>query len=258
MMVVGGRAHTGSFDKEMSKCVSLCVSVRVCDAVWLTETRELMSWVCVCVFDALFGQSYWPLGWRCGPRAQGIRGLMCGGGWFPLSPHCLIQLQTLRMVGGVKISQSVKPPLSLWVPARFYAWRWRLSARPRVEWAWKHICSLVGCSIVVWRRELVPPPEIKLGPWSLFSCWCWSNLPHVTRKHLNIFIWIKLCITRSLCCSQIIMLICMCLSHSDFCVSACMCLCLFVHLEAHMFSCCLTVSLTFRHLGGDEFSQVIF
>lgn len=148
---------------------------------------------------------------------------MCGGGWFPLSPHCLIQLQTLRMVGGVKISQSVKPPLSLWVPARFYAWRWRLSARPRIEWAWKHICSLVGCSIVVWRRELVPPPEIKLGPWSLFSCWCWSNLPHVTRKHLNIFIWIKLCITRSLCCSQIIMLICMCLSHSDFCVSVSVC-----------------------------------
>jgi len=29
MMVVGGRVHTGSFDKEMSKCVSPCVSVSV-------------------------------------------------------------------------------------------------------------------------------------------------------------------------------------------------------------------------------------
>lgn len=77
MMVVGGREHTGSFDREMSKCVSLCVSVSmsVCRCLaFRGQGADVMSvCVCVCVFDALFGQSCQPLGRRCGLRAPGIR-----------------------------------------------------------------------------------------------------------------------------------------------------------------------------------------
>ena len=78
MMVVGGRVHTGSFDKEMSKCVSLCVSVSVsvcrCLALRGQGADVMCVSVCVCAFDALFGQSCQPLGWRCGLRARGISG----------------------------------------------------------------------------------------------------------------------------------------------------------------------------------------
>lgn len=88
------------------------------------------------------------------------------------------------------------------------------------EWAWKHVSLLVGGFIVV-RKIASFLAQIILSPWSLFSCWCWFNLPHVTRKHLNIFIWIKLCMTRRLCYSQIIVLI-----------SVCVCVCVFVHFRS--------------------------
>lgn len=78
--------HTGSFDKEMSKCASLCVSVSV--SVCLAPGGQGADVMCVCVCDAVFGQSCLPLGRRCGPRALGIRGLMCVGGWAP-SPRGL-------------------------------------------------------------------------------------------------------------------------------------------------------------------------
>lgn len=51
MMVVGGRVHTGSFDKEMSKCVSLCVSVSmsVCRCLVLRGQGADVMRVCMCM-----------------------------------------------------------------------------------------------------------------------------------------------------------------------------------------------------------------
>lgn len=98
MMVVGGRAHTGSFDKEMSKCVSLCVSVRVCDAVWLTETRELMSWVCAC-----FWCTVWPVVLAAGlalwPQSPGDQGVDVWG-WMVSSITSLSHSTTDTEDGG--------------------------------------------------------------------------------------------------------------------------------------------------------------
>lgn len=58
MMVVGGRVHTGSFDREMSKCVSLCVSVSMSVCRCLALRGQGADVISVCVF----GQSWQPLG----------------------------------------------------------------------------------------------------------------------------------------------------------------------------------------------------
>lgn len=50
MMVVGGRVHTGSFDKEMSKCVSLCVSVSMSVCGCLALGGQGADVMCVCVY----------------------------------------------------------------------------------------------------------------------------------------------------------------------------------------------------------------
>lgn len=70
MMAVGGRVHTGSFDREMSKCVSLCVSVTICVCRCLAlrgQRADVMGvrvrvHVCVCIRDVLLGQPWQPLG----------------------------------------------------------------------------------------------------------------------------------------------------------------------------------------------------
>lgn len=68
MMVVGGRVHTGSFDREMSKCVSLRVSVTICVCRCLAlrgQSADVMSvrtYVCACMRDVLLGQPWQPLG----------------------------------------------------------------------------------------------------------------------------------------------------------------------------------------------------
>lgn len=59
MMVVGGRVHTGSFDREMSKCVRLCVSVTICVCRCLAlrgQRADVMS-VRVCV--RAYVMSFW-------------------------------------------------------------------------------------------------------------------------------------------------------------------------------------------------------
>lgn len=64
MMVVGGRVHTGSFDREMSKCVSLCVSVTICVRRCLArrgQGADVMS-ARACVRDVPLGRPWQRLG----------------------------------------------------------------------------------------------------------------------------------------------------------------------------------------------------
>lgn len=72
MMVVGGSEHTGSFYKEMSKCVSLHASVSVSVRLSLALRGHGADVMSVCVFDALFGQACRPLCWLCGFEAWGM------------------------------------------------------------------------------------------------------------------------------------------------------------------------------------------
>lgn len=65
MMVVGGRVHTGSFDREMSKCVSLCGSVSMSVCRCLTLRGQGADVISVCAWTvwpvmAAAGLALWP------------------------------------------------------------------------------------------------------------------------------------------------------------------------------------------------------
>lgn len=112
--------------------------------------------------------------------------------------------------------------------------------------AWKRVWLLVGVSIVGRETERegarASLPQIKLIPSSRFSCWREFNLPHVTRKHLNISIWIKLGIMGCLRYSQIIMVSCICSAHSVS-VHVLLCLC----VKVSVFPRCLTLTALCWH-----------
>ncbi len=161
--------HTGSFDKEMSKCVSLCVSVSVsvCRCLALGgQGADVMS-VCVCLMRCLASHAgRWAGAVASEPR--GIKGLMCGGGWCPPSPRCLIQLQTLSrekkgplenyltICEATTVSVGVSLILCMALTSLSTS-ACRASMKTCLFARWSRHCCLK-------KREQVSPPEIKLSP----------------------------------------------------------------------------------------------
>lgn len=172
-MVVGGRVHTGSFDREMSKCVSLCVSVSMCRCLALGGQGADVISVYLCV-----GCAVWPVllaaGLALWPQCPGDQRVDVWG-WMVSSITSLSDTSTHtkdRNKGPLEnYLQSLKPSLFLRVSVWFYAPLWRISARPHVERAWKPV-SVLRVGIVMWKTERASfSAKEKLSPWSRFSCW---------------------------------------------------------------------------------------
>lgn len=104
MMVVGGRVHTGSFDREMSKCVRLCVSVSisVCRCLALGGQGADVMGVCVSARShCLASHGSRRRASAAATELRGSEGCCVGVGRRPPSAHCVIRRRS-RVAGGNK------------------------------------------------------------------------------------------------------------------------------------------------------------